>query len=674
MNKFFQRFQLINPTHFWLLSGLTLSFIPHLGHMPLPIIFFGILLLGWRLGYEIKLIKLPAKSLRLMLTLTALFVTFSAFHTFFGRQAGIGLLIVMLCLKLLEMKKERDVVVAIGLGYFVVITVFLYSQSMFIAIYMLAVVVLLTTALAAHNREYSPISQKQNLKLASSMLLQATPLMLLLFILFPRISGPLWSVPGDSIGGKTGLSDTMSPGNISRLSNDDSVAFRVQFEGKVPPSKQLYWRGPVLTYFDGKTWTNPEYRNGDKLTANIASPQPSGMMSYRAMGDPVKYTVTMVPTNQKWLFALEMFAMLPPDSELSQDYEITARHTIEQLKRYSIQSYTNYRLDPDMIPDLGRYLELPGKPTSRIQKLVTKWQSESPGDKQGIVNLALKYFREQPFYYTRTPPLLLNNPVDEFLFDSRRGFCEHYASAFVYLMRASGIPARVVTGYQGGEANPLGDYFIVRQSDAHAWSEVWLHGKGWVRVDPTSVIPPSRIESPQDLRRMAPQVATDIPGWTTRLLRQMGYGWDNINHFWNQWILNYNDQRQRHFLSRLLSWFGGGDIDWRSMVSLLVSGMFIVFVIIAIRLLKKESERKDPVVLAYQKFCRKLARQGMIRRPAEGAAAFAFRAGQRFPSLAPAINHITTLYQALRYTSNPPSNGLKQLQTAINHFRLPAKQ
>ena len=674
MYTIIQRIQSINPTHLWLLSGLTLSFIPHLTHLPITIILFSILLLGWRLAYELKLVKLPARTLRLFLTLIALAITFASFHALFGRQAGIGLLIVMLCLKLLEMKKERDVVVTIGLGYFVVITVFLYNQSIFVGIHMLAVIILLTTALTAHNRESSSITQSQNLKLACNMLLQATPLMLLLFVLFPRIPGPLWSLPGDSLGSKTGLSDTMSPGNISHLSNDDSVAFRVQFEGKVPPQAKLYWRGPVFTNFDGRSWNNPEDKNSGKINTRTSNRHTANNMSYSASGKPVKYTITMMPTNQNWLFALEMFAKLPPDSALTQDYEISAQHPVEQLKRYSIESYTDYQLDPDTMPDRDIYLQLPGQPTSRIMDLVKKWRSESPVSKQGIVSLALKYFAEKPFYYTRTPPLLLKNPVDEFLFETRRGFCEHYASAFVYLMRVSGIPARVVTGYQGGESNPLGGYFIVRQSDAHAWSEVWLREKGWVRVDPTSVIPPSRIESPQDLRHIDPKAVKDIPGWTTQLLQKMGYGWDNINHFWNQWILNYNDQRQRHFLSRFLSWFGDGVIDWRNMTAMLAISMFIVFVITAMRLLSKESKQRDPVVIAYQKFCHKFARYGMNRKPAEGATEFASRACKRFPGLAPTINNITTLYEQLRYTSNPPSNGLKQLQYAINHFRLPARR
>lgn len=668
MNQLIQRLQAANPTRLWLLSGLILAISPHLTHLPGTLILLSAALFCWRLGVELKYFRLPGRLVRMVLTLVALIITFEAFHTLFGRQAGIGLLVVMLCLKLMEMRQERDVIVAIGLGYFVVVTVFLFNQSMFVGLYMLVVVVLLTAALTSHSREHSKIPQLHNLKLASILLLQAAPLMLLLFVLFPRIPGPLWSLPSDSLGGKTGLSDTMSPGQISNLSNNDAVAFRVQFEDKIPTSDTLFWRGPVFSHFDGKTWSNIS-----EARFEPAYGQQNINMSYRALGEPVDYTVTMEPNNQKWLFALEMVATLPPQSDLSPEYEVTARHPVQQLKRYKVQSYTEYRLNPRTISNAGRYLQLPDNMTIRIRNLVSGWQRNSDGNNENIVNMALQYFSEQPFYYTREPPLLLNNPVDEFLFDSRRGFCEHYASAFVYLMRASGIPSRVVTGYQGGETNPISDYFIVRQSDAHAWAEVWLENKGWVRFDPTAVIPSDRIEHPQDLQRIAPDLVITPPGWATNIIRKMGYGWDNLNHFWNQWVLNYNDQRQKNFLSRFLSWFGFDKVDWRGMVFLLSTSMLLVFSFFAARLFRKQHQQKDPVVSAYQKFCRKLAQQGIIRQPAEGPVDFAQRARKQYPNLGPAISHITNLYQRLRYAKHPPSDGLQQLQIAVKKFRLQVK-
>ncbi|WP_455217352.1 transglutaminase TgpA family protein [Kaarinaea lacus] len=664
MKNLIQRLQAASPTHLWLLSALILAISPHVTHLPVTLIVFSACLFCWRLGFELKLFRLPGRLLRMFLTLVALVITFEAFHTLFGRQAGIGLLVVMLCLKLMEMKEERDVIVAIGLGYFIVVTVFLFNQSIFIGLYMLIVVVLLTTALTCHNREHSKIHQLENLKLASTLLLQAAPLMLLLFVLFPRVPGPLWSLPSDSLGGKTGLSNSMSPGNISRLSNNDAVAFRVQFEKDIPPRQKLYWRGPVFSYFDGKTWNA-----SDAAAVKPAYDQDNEDSSYQAAGGPVTYTVTLEPSNQNWLFALEMVASLPIESDLSPDYEIMSRHPVEQLKRYTIQSYTDYRLNSHTLPNVGRYLQLPNNATTRIRNLLSDWQRESGSNPQKIVTLALRYFSEQPFYYTREPPLLFNNPVDEFLFDSRRGFCEHYASAFVYMMRASGIPARVVTGYQGGESNPLSDYFIVRQSDAHAWAEVWMENDGWIRIDPTSVIPSSRVENPQDLQRIAPDLAISPPGWAANIFRKLGYGWDNLNHFWNQWVLNYNNQRQKSFLSRFMSWFGFDGIDWRGMVVILSIGMLTVFSFIALQLFKREYHRKDPVVSAYQKFCRKLAHQGLVRNPAEGPADFARRAIKHYPKLGPAITHITNLYQRMRYTKHPPSGGLQQLQVAVRRFR-----
>ena len=668
MKRLIKRFQTANPTLLWLLSGLVLAVSPHITHLPGTIIIFSVALFCWRLGFELQFFRLPGRLVRMVLTLIALVITFESFHTLFGRQAGIGLLVVMLCLKLMEMKAKRDVIVAIGLGYFIVVTVFLFNQSIFIGIYMLIVVILLTTALTALNREHSKLHQFQNFKLASFLLLQATPLMLLLFVLFPRIPGPLWSLPSDSLGGKTGLSDTMSPGNISRLSNNEAVAFRVQFEDKPPITPKMFWRGPVLSYFDGKTWSS-----SDSVNYKPVYKQQNTNVIYQAMGEPVTYTVTIEPTNQKWLYTLDMVSTLPDGSELSPEYEVTARNPIQQLKRYKVQSYLDYRLDPLTLPNAGRYLQLPNSITSRIRMLIKQWQEKTGGNPEEIVSSALDYFTVQPFYYTREPPLLFNNPVDEFLFESRRGFCEHYASAFVYLMRASGIPARVVTGYQGGEINPVSDYFIVRQSDAHAWAEVWLENRGWVRVDPTAAISSDRIENPQDLQRIAPDLVITPPDWASNIIRRLGYGWDNLNHFWNQWVLNYNQQRQKNFLSRLMSWFGFQDFDWRGMVVLLTSCILFVIGLIAVSLFNQEYTRKDPVVSAYQKFCRKLARRGISRDPAEGPMDFAQRARKQYPDLGPTISHITTLYERLRYAKHPPANGLQQLKIAVRRFHLQAK-
>jgi transglutaminase-like putative cysteine protease len=656
------RLRQADPARLWLLGGLSLAFLPHLQRLPLLLILPSALLLAWRLAFELRFAALPSRLLRWLLTLLALLATFAAYHTIMGREAGVALLVIMLCLKLMEMNSGRDVAVVMGLGYFVVITVFLFDQSIFMGLYMLLVVTLLTTALSAFSRQPSPAPQWANLRTAGVMLAQAAPLTLLLFVLFPRIPGPLWNLPDEAPAAATGLANTMAPGNFSRLVNNTAVAFRVQFESAIPPPSQQYWRGLVLTRFDGRIWSNP---------ANASRRQSFNTnLSYKALGQPVRYTVTLEPHQRYWLFALDLPAALPPGSRLSPDYELLADKPVRQLRRYTIQSYPHYQLDAFVAPTLSRYLQLPSGFAPRARRLAEEWRDQSP-DPAAVVQQALHYFRDQPFYYSRTPPLLHNDPVDEFLFGSRRGYCEHYASAFAVLMRAAGIPARVVAGYEGGEVNPLGDYFMVRQSDAHAWDEVWLRGRGWVRVDPTAVIPAARIEAQADLERLAPAAAKAAagPAWTTRLWRQLGYGWDNLNHYWNQWIIGYNDRTQTAFLSHL----GLEGMDWRGMVGLLAGGLGLVLALIAARLLRQQRRAQDPVLMAYQRFCRKLARQGLSRAPAEGATAFARRARAARPDLAAAVQHITDLYQRLRYAPTAPSDGLRQLQRAVRGFKPSAK-
>jgi len=669
--NFQQRVRQAKAQNLWLLAGLSLALAPHFIRLPLLIMLPSVILLGWRLLFELNYFSLPARWLRWLLTLIAVSATYASFHTLVGRQAGVGLLVVMLCLKLMEMNSLRDVGVVIGLGFFTIITVFLFDQSIFTGIYMLLVVSLLTTALAAFSREQSSVPQWQNFRQASIIIAQAVPLTLLLFVLFPRLPGPLWSLPADSAGGSTGLSESMSPGNISQLSDNDAVAFRVQFEGEAPPAEKRYWRGPILTRFDGRTWSNP-----NKFDAQQSKRLPKTKLQYRASGNPVRYSVTLEPHQQHWLFALDLLAELPPDTMLSPDFELLANHPVQQLLRYPMSSHTDFQLSTNNAPDPVRYLQLPIGNAPRARLLARQFRNEATDDGE-TVRLALQYIREQAFYYTRQPPLLPDDPVDEFLFDSRRGFCEHYASSFVFLMRAAGIPARVVTGYQGGEQNPQSDYFIVRQSDAHAWAEVWLPQEGWQRIDPTAVIPAERIEHQQDLARILPELARigDAPNWAKATWRQLRFGWDRINHTWNQWVINYNDRRQRNFLTRLFSDIGFGEFDWRKTVGLLVAGMAVVVLIIALYTLRPwHKSQRDPVVSAYDRFCRQLARRGIQRGPAEGPLDFSQRARQLRPDIEAAIARITSLYLRLRYAPPPGADQLQQqqlrrLQSAVRQFK-----
>lgn len=663
MLSFRDRLQKAKAENIWLLCGLALAFVPHFFRLSALIILPSAILLCWRLLFELRYVALPPRFLRWLLTLIGIVATYASFNTLIGREAGVGLLVIMLSLKLMEMNNQRDVGVVTGLGFFVVITVFLFNQSILMGVYMLLVVLLLVTALVAFSRDQSKLSQAENVKKAVVVLAQAIPLTLLLFVLFPRIPGPLWNLPADARNAGTGLSDSMSPGEISQLSDNDSVAFRVQFKSPVPPQHLLYWRGPVFTQFDGKTWFN-SLKQGvtNQLTINS---------QYQVSGEPSLYTVTLEPHRQRWLFALDLPAQIPPQAGLSADFELLAKQPVQQLIRYDMRSFTQYRLASNAYPEITKYLQLPADAGSQAHTLAQKLWQQSSDNAQYVQNV-LQYFARQPFFYTRQPPLLLNDPIDEFLFRSRRGFCEHYASAFVFLMRSAGVPARVVTGYQGGEKNPQSDYFIVRQSDAHAWAEVWLRDQGWQRVDPTSMIPAERIEDQQDLARMRPQAAQLVVtgNWLKKMGRQLGFGWDRINHAWNQWVVNYNTQRQKDFLSRLLSGGGLARIDWREMVTLLVVGMALVLLAVALYLMRPwHRQPTDPAQAAYENFCRRLWRRGLKRKPAEGPLDFARRAIEQYPQRAREISAIISLYERQRYAPYPTQQNLQRLQDAVRKFR-----
>jgi len=658
----------IDPAEAWLLGALALVMGPHLLRMPWGLSALCLVLLVWRALASWGRIALPRRWLRTALTLVGVGAVFAAYHTLVGRHAGVALLVVMLCLKLLEMKGPRDTTVAIFLGYFVVITGFLFGQSVFIGVYMLAVVVLLTTALVAQQHRAAQwggwAGQGRHLRTGAVLVAQAAPMMLVLFVLFPRIPGPLWGMPKDAFGAHTGLSDTLSPGNITRLADDDAVAFRVRFDGAVPPPAERYWRGPVLWDFDGYSWSDP-----DQPREVRAAPQ---AIDYRALGPAVHYTVTVEPHGRYWLFALDLPALVPPDATLTGAYQLLSRHPVRGLRRYRMQSYPRYRLDPDTAPDPRRYLALPADSAPRARALAERWRRQA-ANPQAVVQRALKYFRDRPFYYTRQPPPTPDHPVDGFLFDTRRGYCEHYASAFTVLMRAAGIPARVVTGYQGGEMNPVGDYLIVRQSDAHAWSEVWLRGQGWKRVDPTAVIPPGRIDDSADLARIRPEEAKGTAqvgeGWLGRTWQALGYRWDSLNYYWNQWVVGFDRKRQGDLLEQL----GLGGLSWRGTAAVLAAslGGFIA-ALAAYLLLSGRTRPSDPVQRQWRRFCRKLARRGLGRAPDEGADAYAARVRRRRPELAGQVTGIARLYNELRYAPGAAelkARQLSRLRRSVRAFR-----
>jgi protein-glutamine gamma-glutamyltransferase len=633
----------------WLAAGLCLVAAPHTLRLPAWVNGTVAAVVVWRVYLGWRQAELPHRWLLLLLALGQLVAVYFTFRTIFGRDAGVTLLVLLLALKLMETRAHRDVFVVIFLAYFVALTNFFYSQTIPMGLHTMLSVLVITAALVGFNARARPMLD--NLGTAGSMLMQAAPVMLLLFILFPRVQGPLWGMPQDAFGATTGLSETMEPGSISQLSQSDAIAFRAKFRGARPPNSQLYWRGPVLTEFDGRRWS-------------AADPRLRHQMPLEAVGDPIEYEITLEAHNRHWLYALDMPAGMPPNARVTSEYQIVSLTPVRSRMRYEMRSYPRYiAAGGSDSRDLREALELPPGFNPRAQRLAREWRSASADD-AAVVRSALQYFRSGGFVYTLEPALLGRDTVDEFLFDTREGFCEHYASSFVYLMRAAGVPARVVTGYQGGDLNPVDDYMIVRDADAHAWAEVWLGTQGWVRVDPTAVAAPMRVE--RGIADAMPKSST-LPlmirqnlGW----LRSLRNSWDALANQWNQRVLGYNPDRQRE----MLSWLGMQHPSWQNMAMLLFWSMAGVILATGLWLVLR-MRRESAVQRAWLRFCAKLRRAGLERAPSEGPMHYARRVAGVLPDRADNIRTIADLYVDLRYGPEAARERLVRLRSLVRGFR-----
>jgi len=620
-----------------LLLGILMVIAPHADHLPLWVSSLCGALLLWRAYLSYSGNPLPKYWLLLLITFAGTGGIAISFHTLFGREVGVTLLMLLATLKLMELRSVRDAMAIIYLALFIIITNFFYSQSIPTALYMLATLFVITaTWVQLQGRN---IGLKPRLRIAAILLLQAIPLTLILFILFPRVQGPLWGLPQDAYS-SSGLDDKMAPGSLSRLILSESVAFRVSYKDKSPLREQMYWRGPVMCDFDGRTWTPGS-------TAQFAAPQFTGL------DQAVDYTVTLEPHNKTWLFALDVPDKISLPSTLSHDFRLYSKKPVNSRLRYEARSNLVYRANlQETGRQIQRALQMPRQFNPRAQQLAAGWKANRTDD-AGIVRAALVYFNQQGFQYTLEAPLLGENSIDDFLFQSKQGFCEHYASAFVFLMRAANVPARVVTGYLGGEFNDIGNYYIVRQSDAHAWAEVWLDGQGWVRVDPTGAIAPARIQSGLSAsvsnNAALPFMARNPPQW----LRNLRLNWDTLANQWNQWVLGYDNERQFAFLTRL----GMESITWQKIALNMLFALAIVIALFAMFMLRHlyTRNRPDKVQAAWLKLCRKLAKAGLPARAAhEGALDYAIRISAIRPDLAAALHDLATRYSALRYGMPQP--------------------
>ncbi len=645
--------------------ALALVILPQVQHLPIWITALVVLCGCWR---TVALRRGWRNPRRWALALVAIVCGAGIFLTYGqlnSQEAGTALLVTMVALKLMELRGRRDALLLVFLGYFLVVTNFLHSQELPMVLWLTPATVWLTMVLLDVAREGKPLPWRYRLRTTSVLMLQALPLMLVLFLLFPRLPGPLWGVPGPDQTAATGLSDSMSPGSISGISQSTEVAFRVAFEDSPPDQQQMYWRGPVFREFDGQTWG---YGDEDLREESI-SRQPEGL---QPLGPAVSYRVTLEPSNRPWLMSLDMPGEIERRNVRYLDGQALATEPVEERERYNATSYPAYHLQTGL-PDALREqaLGLPESGNNQARALALEWAARYD-DPDEIIAAAMRMFNEEPYYYTLEAGTLGDEPVDDFLFETREGFCEHYASAFAFLMRAAGIPARIVTGYLGTEHNPIGNYHIVRQSNAHAWTEVWLGERGWVRYDPTAAVAPERIE--QGLNTALDR-GDEVTGEGVmnlrRLIIQLELGRDAINAMWDAWVLAYGPERQVEVLERL----GLPDADWRSMATTMGVLMVILLALhYAWIAWQARTLSPDAPSRHYRLFCRRLERIGLARKPHEGPVDFAERVTGERPDLGPAVRHITALYVELRYgESSDAQSQLPALQQAVRNFR-PSRQ
>ncbi len=630
------------------LSGALLLNVHHLAWWAAPL---ALLTAVWRARASWHTHRLPKRWQRVVLVVVLTVAVIASFRGLNGIAAGATLLTAMSAAKLIETRQARDWYIVIGTALFLLVAACLDQQALWRLPLYAAECWLLATALRALGSGRAQLPLRRLLADSGRALALALPFALLLFLFFPRLPGAFWAVPAEEAA-ITGLSDEMSPGSISRLMESDEPALRVRFDGPLPPPTQRYWRGPVLHDFDGSTWR--------RRMGRIAREGPA-----RFSGTGYSYQVTLEPNNHNVLIALEL-PQSPdvPFSMLTPDFQLFSMRPLDRQRNYQLTSYPDYRTAPEL-SDYARRIDLALPPQRNPRARQFAQQLRDGRDDAAFIAAVLDNFRSNGFEYTLTPQPLSRDGIDDFLFTTREGFCGHYASAFVTLMRAGGIPARVVTGYLGGEWNSIGSYLTIRQSDAHAWAEVWLAGRGWTRVDPTAVVAPERLTRDvfgllRSANRSAGRVMRETP-----LLGTLIQGMAAMNAWWQDSVVGFNSRKQLD----IFEFIGFSDADWRSVALLLGGGSLLWFLALLWALREKSAPlRRDPLTRAWRKLERRLARAGLPRAAHEGPLDFAARIGALRPTLADELQSIAREYAALRFGPAPDAmrERLQALRRAID--------
>ncbi len=667
--------QIPRQSIFWLLIAQTLVVIPHLPRLGIWMTGFWAICIIWRIAMYRGQASYPSQYLKITLIIAGTVGVLISFGNLGGLDLAVALLILAFSLKLVEAKTRRDLNIIFYLAFFVVGTSFLFSQALPLVLFQILSIVVVLTAMIATQRSLSQHSFFQPFKVASKLLLQAIPLMLLLFIVFPRID-PLWAVHDGTTQAGTGFSDEMAPGDVVDLMQSAEVVFQVEFRNNktIPENRKLYWRGLSLNQFDGRAWRytplNDEYlqnlNDGEKNTN-----------SEWVYGEPISYSVIMRPSNQHWLFALPIADIsLMQNRKLNKlysgrDLSWRSSEKINSIIQYNVDSYLNYRVDPYLSHYEKRFFtQLPEGFNPKTLALVEQIKQEN--DKaQDIIKAVISYFYNNPFTYTLKPEKLGRNTVDDFLFNTQKGYCEHYSNAFVFALRAAGIPSRVVIGYQGGEINPANNILTVRQMDAHAWAEYWIEGKGWQRYDPTTLVAPDRIE--YGMNSFALNQSEELSLFSPILIKNVSFiksisnQFDSINYAWRKWLVGFDGDIQYSVLKALL-----GEVTSLRIATFMFFVMSGVLSIVAVLLYRRLQRKKlSPELQLYYRFCKKLSEKGFQRRNHEPPQRFYERLSKAVsPKLSEKAEKITHLYQQIVYNEVDKKGNLQQLKQEIKKFQV----
>jgi transglutaminase-like putative cysteine protease len=638
-----------------MLASLASGAVLHADRVPLWCLVAVVGALVWHWLYSVGKLKLPERYVVVLLALALMSGIAASFGTFSGLSAGTALLLVMGAAKLLETRTPRDVAVVTVVALVLVLAACLDRQSLpRLPLYLASGWTALAT-LAASGSVRASASPARAYGLAGRALLPALPFAVLCFVLVPRMPGALWSMPPGE-GAQSGLADEMSPGSISELSLSDDIAFRARFDAAAPPLEQRYWRGPVLHDFDGYTWRRVSRFGGG------APEQKSAPLSA-----PLRYQVILEPTNRVHLFGLDTVASIEGRRNFRTfDGQILTSRAITAAITYNGVSHLRTRFEGPL-SRMGRRLDtaLPEGRNPRSIALARTIRAQAISDQQ-YSNMILEYFREAGFEYTTTPPLLDLDSVDDLVFNTKRGFCGHFASAYATFMRAAGVPARVVTGYFGGRWNPVGGYYTIRQAQAHAWTEIWIEGEGWTRIDPTAVVAPERLEQgAEGLLEGRRAIMRGLPGDALWLQNLSDY-WDAAGGWWQENIVGFNRGAQLNLLRRL----GLDEIDFPGMTLLLAGGATLwALALWAIARRRSSGARPDAIARIWNQYVALLASRGVTVAAHDGTRAAAAKAGGKLPLAAAEIGEFTALYERLRFgTDESSEEALRSLRALLDRI------